>query len=109
MTKGKFITFYGINGLGKSTQRERVSEELKRRNNVDVVHVKYPVYFLTPTGPRINDYLRNGNPQGLTPHDHQALQIENRKDFQPTLTRMLISGIWVVAEDYIMTGICWGI
>lgn len=30
-------------------------------------HKKYPFYDLHPTGPMLNDYLREGNPHKLLP------------------------------------------
>lgn len=109
MTKGKFIVFYGINRLGKTTQSEIVSREIEVRNSVDVLRIKYPVYDLEPTGPRINAYLRKRNPENLTPFQHQVLQLQNRFGYQPTLIERLESGLWVLAEDYVLTGIAWGV
>jgi dTMP kinase len=109
MTKGKFIVFYGINRLGKTTQLEIVSKEIEVRNSISVLRLKYPLYNSEPTGPRINAYLRRGNPENLTPFQHQELQLQNRLDYQPTLIERLESGLWVLAEDYVLTGIAWGV
>jgi len=109
MNSGKFIVFYGINRLGKTTQSEVVSREIEIRNSVDILRIKYPRYDLEPTGPRINDYLRKENLEGLTSLEHQKLQLQNKIDYQPTLMEKLESGLWVLAEDYVLTGIAWGI
>ena len=109
MTKGKFIVLYGINRLGKTTQSEIVSREIEVRNSVSVSRLKYPIYDLEPTGQRINAYLRKGNPENLTPLQHQELQLQNRLDYQPTLKEKLKSGLWILAEDYVLTGIAWGV
>ena len=107
MTKGKLIVFYGINNLGKTTQAKMLVDWL---NSIDVsaVYLKYPIYDLWPTGPKINAYLRENNPEHLTPLEFQELQVQNRKDFQDILDGYLNNGIWVVAEDYFGTGIAWG-
>lgn len=73
------------------------------------MYVKYPVYDLHPTGPRINDYLRQHNPLEWTPKRFQEEQVQNREDFEPILKRYLDAGVWVIAEDYKGTGIAWGV
>lgn len=108
MTKGKFIVLYGINNLGKTTQAKMLVDWLNN-NGISAVYQKYPVYDLAPTGPRINSYLRDGNPERLTPLQFQQLQVDNRHDFEPILQRYLDNGIWVIGEDYVGTGIAWGV
>lgn len=108
MTKGKFIVLYGINNLGKTTQAKMLVDWLNN-NGISAVYQKYPVYDLAPTGPRINSYLRDGNPERLTPLQFQQLQVDNREDFEPILKRYLDAGVWVIAEDYKGTGIAWGV
>jgi len=108
MTKGKFIVLYGINNLGKTTQAKLLVDWLNK-NGISAVYQKYPVYDLAPTGPRINSYLRDGNPERLTPLEFQQLQVDNRHDFEPILQKYLDNGIWVIGEDYVGTGIAWGV
>ena len=104
MTKGKLIVFYGINNLGKTTQAKMLVDWLNSIG-IPAVYLKYPIYDLWPTGPKINAYLRENNPEHLTPLEFQELQVQNRKDFQDILDGYLNNGIWVVAEDYFGTGI----
>ena len=108
MEKGKLIVFYGINNLGKTTQAEMLVDWLNA-NGINAVYLKYPVYYLAPSGSRINAYLREGNPENLTPKQFQELQVENRISYEPILQQKLENGLWVIAEDYVGTGIAWGV
>jgi thymidylate kinase len=74
----------------------------------DAVYLKYPIYNLEPTGPRINRYLREGNPEGLTPATVQKFYSDNRRDYEPELIKMINEDKWIIAEDYVGTGIAWG-
>lgn len=103
-----FIVFYGVNNLGKTTQAKLLVERL-RREGVKAEYVKYPVYALSPSGPLIDEYLRGGNPHGFSPREFQLLQALNRTHYEPTLREKLSSGTMVVAEDYVGTGIAWGV
>ncbi len=108
MNKGLFITFYGVNNLGKTLQsKDKLTENLKK-SGILAEYVKYAHYNLEPTGPILNDYLRNGNPYELTPREFQLIQAQNRIDYQPELQRKLSAGIHVIAEDYIGTSLAWG-
>ncbi len=108
MNRGLFMAFYGINNLGKTLQsKDKLTENLKK-NAILAEYIKYARYDLEPTGPILNDYLRNGNPYELTPREFQLIQAQNRIDYQPELQRKLNSGIHVIAEDYIGTSLAWG-
>ena len=105
--KGKMIVIYGINSLGKTLQAKKLVEFLIEQG-ISAEYLKYPVYDLEPTGPQINAYLRKGNPYGLSVREAQLLYTQNRIQYQPTLLKKLNSGVWIVAEDYIGTGLAWG-
>ncbi len=106
--RGNLITFYGINRLGKTTQADLLVERLQREFGVLVEYLKYPRYHLLPTGPRINAYLRGGNPDKLSAREFQLINIANRTQVDHELRAKLESGTWVVAEDYVGTGVAWG-
>lgn len=106
--KGKFIVLYGINNLGKSTQAELLIENLKKRG-LKAEYLKYARYDLEPSGPIISDYLRKGNPHNLTPRELQLVHVINRSQYEPTLKQKLKDGINIIAEDYVGTGLAWGI
>ena len=106
-----FITLYGINNIGKTTQAKRLVERL-RSEGFDVEYVKYPVYDVEPSGTYINEYLR-GDASGrgrddMTEDELQMWFAINRYQFEPTLKGWLAAGKIVVAEDYRGTGIAWG-
>src|SRR3990170_5154200 len=103
--RGKFIVIYGANNIGKSTQVELLNERLKEEG-IFSRRLKYPIYDLEPTGPRINAALREG--LNLTDEKLQEEFAQNRQDFEPQLLQMLASGLYIVAEDYKGTGIAWG-
>jgi len=107
MKKGKFIVVYGMNNLGKTTVVKSLIEFLKLKNK-NAVYLKYPIYDLEPTGVRINRYLREGNLENLTPVTVQQIYSDNRRDFEPELIKMIDDSKWIIAEDYLGTGIAWG-
>lgn len=105
--KGKAIFFYGINNLGKSTQADLLVERLKKEG-IDAYHWKYPIYDLEPSGPLINQYLREGNPYNLNGREVQLLYSMNRYQYEFVLKTALNEGKFLVIEDYTWTGIAWG-
>jgi len=105
---GKLIVLYGINNLGKSTQAKLLVERLKT-NGYQAEYLKYAIYSLEPSGPILNDYLRNGNPFNLSAREAQTIQALNRTQYQAELIAKLKAGINVIAEDYKGTGIAWGL
>lgn len=102
-----FITLYGINNIGKSTQAKRLVERLKAAGK-DAVYIKYPVYDVEPTGSYLNAFLRSGGVQSISEEELQMWFTLNRYQFQPTLQEWLAEGKIVVAEDYTGTGLAWG-
>ncbi|MFC1616445.1 dTMP kinase, partial [Patescibacteria group bacterium] len=107
MKKGKFITIYGINNIGKTTQSKLLVENLEQAG-YDVIYVKYPVYSIEPSGPFINKILRNSNNQSISEEELQSWFVLNRYQYQPKLIQFLNEGKIIVAEDYSGTGIAWG-
>lgn len=104
---GKLITIMGVTNMGKTTQQKLLETKLQS-NGISFISLKYPVYDLEPTGPRIHAYLKGGNPENLSPVDFQKLNVQNRFDFQPTLEKLLEEHQIVIAEMYVGTGIAYG-
>ncbi len=108
--RGKFITILGINNIGKSTQAEFLKNRIWKGGDRRLpLSVKYPFYELEPIGPMLNDYLRHENPLNLTPREFQTLQAFHRLQVEPQILKTLERGVHVIAEDYMGTGIAWGL
>jgi dTMP kinase len=110
-TKGKFIAIYGTNGIGKTTQTERLVAFLQAHGK-KASRLKYPVYDLEPEGPFIYKYLRDPKfrkDNELSTHELQKKYADNRKRYEKILKKRLEKGEWIVAEDYLGTGIAWGL
>lgn len=109
--KGKMITLYGINGIGKTTQVELLVQFLQSQGK-QASRLKYPVYDLEPEGPFIHQYLRDPefrNANELSTEELQMKYAENRRRHETELRKRLDAGEWIVAEDYTGTGIAWGL
>ncbi len=105
--RGRLITLYGINNIGKTTHATLLVKNLRDRG-VDAVYLKYPVYSLAPSGIFLNKILRTHGKQKISEEELQLWFVLNRYQFQPKLKEMLDSGKTVIAEDYCGTGIAWG-
>lgn len=106
--RGKLIACYAINNVGKTTQAKKLVDNFSKRANVRAQYLKYARYEIHPSGSHLNDYLRGGNPNEYSPREFQMLQILNRWQYQSQLEDLLNEGFWIVAEDYIGTGLAWG-
>lgn len=106
--QGKFIVLYGINNLGKSTQAKLLTESLQKQGH-KAEYIKYPIYDLAPSGPILNAYLRQGNPYNLSAREAQIIYALNRTQFEATLKNKLEQGVHIISEDYVGTGLSWGI
>jgi thymidylate kinase len=107
--KGQFIVFYGVNSLGKTTQAKMLVENLIVKMGKNAEYLKYAVYTLEPSGSLIANYLKGGNSYKFSPREFQLLQVLNRTQYEPKLKEKLTKGTWIVAEDYVGTGIAWGL
>lgn len=107
MKKAQIIAIYGITNIGKSTQCALLKEHYNSHGFKCEI-IKYPRYDLEPTGPRINAFIRNKNPENITPLEFQFLQVQNRKDFESTLVEMSKDNDFLILEMYTGTGIAYG-
>ena len=104
--KGLFIVLYGPDGVGKSRQVDLLEERL-REQGIMYRKLRYPLYDLKPTGPKLDEILHKH--KATLPEDQmQEMFAQNRRDFEPTLKSWINSGVCVVAENYTGTGLAWG-
>ncbi|PIQ78524.1 hypothetical protein COV81_04710 [Candidatus Peregrinibacteria bacterium CG11_big_fil_rev_8_21_14_0_20_41_10] len=108
LTKIMFITFYGINNIGKTTHAKRFAQRCEELAGLKVKYLKFPLYDLPPSGPFLNEQLRGDAGQTVTEEELQTWFVVNRWQHQPQLMRDLAEYDVVVAEDYVQTGIAWG-
>lgn len=103
---GKFVAIYGVNNMGKTTHARILVERLLAEG-YEAVYVKFPVYDLAPSGPFLNEVLRGGE-QKISEEELQTWFVVNRYQFAPQIEQWLAEGKIVVAEDYVGTGMAWG-
>jgi len=96
--RGKFITFEGLDGCGKSTQMNRLAEVL-RRDGFDVVTAREP--GTTATGEQIRNILLNSRTVGLAPHAELALMFAARAQLiKEVIEPGIESGKFVLVDRY---------
>lgn len=74
---GKFITFEGLDGCGKTTQLDRLASALKAAGH-DVVTTREPGG--TPIGERVRAILLDARTEGLSPRAELALMFAARAE-----------------------------
>ena len=84
LIRGRFITFEGTEGAGKSTQIARLAEDLESRGH-SVVSVREPGG--TPVGERIRDLVKDPSLEGVGPESELLLMCASRS----ALVRQVIS------------------
>ncbi len=99
MTRGKFITLEGGEGVGKSTQAARLADVLRARG-IDVVVTREPGG--TPGAEAIRDLLMTGSEDRWSARAEALLFAAARADhvekvIQPALER----GAWVICDRFI--------
>jgi dTMP kinase len=96
--RGKFITFEGLDGAGKSTQLERLAGKL-REQGVNVVVTREPGG--TPTGEKIRQLLLDTRTSGLAPLAELALMFASRaQHIQEVIAPALAAGQIVLCDRF---------
>jgi dTMP kinase len=96
--RGKFITFEGLDGAGKSTQLERLAGKL-REQGLDVVVTREPGG--TQTGEKIRQLLLDTRTSGLAPLAELALMFASRaQHIQEVIAPALADGQIVLCDRF---------
>ncbi len=96
--RGRFITFEGLDGCGKSTQLEKLAGAL-RQQGVDVVTTREPGG--TEIGERIRAVLLDSRTAGLDSHAEMALMFASRAQLiAEVIVPALEAGRWVLCDRY---------
>jgi len=96
--RGRFITFEGLDGCGKSTQLEKLAAALRARG-IDVVTTREPGG--TEIGERIREVLLSSRTSGLEAHAEMALMFASRAQLiDEVIQPALESGKWVLCDRF---------
>ncbi|HEY1273061.1 MAG TPA: dTMP kinase, partial [Terriglobales bacterium] len=96
MARGKFITFEGLDGCGKSTQMEKLARWLRARG-ASVVTTREPGG--TPTGEKIRGLLLDSATAALSPWAELALMFASRAQHIAEVIRPAMSEGKIVLCD----------
>ncbi len=95
---GRFITFEGLDGCGKSTHLERLAEFLRQRG-LEVLTTREPGG--TEIGEKIRAILLNSRTQGLAPLAELALMFASRaQQISEVVLPAINRGAWVLCDRY---------
>jgi dTMP kinase len=94
--RGKFITFEGLDGCGKSTQLEKLASVL-RAEGIDLLTTREPGG--TEIGERIRGVLLDSRTAGLDPMAEMALMFASRaQQLAQVIVPALENGKWVLCD-----------
>ncbi|MBT5155412.1 MAG: dTMP kinase [Gammaproteobacteria bacterium] len=98
MTKGKFITLEGVEGVGKSTNLELISALVKSGGH-DVLVTREPGG--TTLGERVREILLDKDEHGMTPMAELLLMFAARaQHVEEVIKPALARGTWVVSDRF---------
>jgi dTMP kinase len=96
--RGRFITFEGLDGTGKSTQLNLLSDFL-RQHGVEVASTREPGG--TPIGERVRSILLNSRTAGLSPMAELGLMFADRaQHVEQVILPALKQGQFVLCDRY---------
>jgi dTMP kinase len=98
LKRGKFITFEGLDGCGKSTQMERLVKVLQQEG-LEVMTTREPGG--TAIGDRIRAVVLDSRTRGLAPLAELALMFASRaQQIQENILPALDRGLWVLCDRF---------
>jgi dTMP kinase len=96
--RGKFITFEGLDGVGKSTQLEKLAAHL-RKSGVEVIATREPGG--TTIGDRLRSVLLNSSTSGLSSLAELGLMFADRaQHVDELILPALNKGQWVLCDRF---------
>lgn len=96
--RGKFITFEGLDGVGKSTQLEKLARWLRERG-LDVITTREPGG--TELGQQLRTVLLSSRTSGLSPRAELALMFADRaQHVEQQILPALQRGQWVLCDRF---------
>ena len=96
---GKFVTFEGLDGCGKSTQLGRLASALNMLG-IEVVLTREPGG--TPIGEKCRDLLLDVNTKGIHPSTELALMFASRAQLVAEIIKpALRQGTWVLCDRFV--------
>jgi dTMP kinase len=96
--RGKFITFEGLDGVGKSTQLENLAKYLRERG-IDVITTREPGG--TALGEKLRTVLLSSRTEGLSPLAELALMFADRaQHIDEQILPALARGQWVLCDRF---------
>jgi dTMP kinase len=96
--RGKFITFEGLDGVGKSTQLENLANYLRERG-LDVITTREPGG--TALGEKLRTVLLSSRTAGLSPRTELALMFADRaQHIDEQILPALERGQWVLCDRF---------
>ena len=96
--RGRFISFEGLDGCGKSTQLEKLAETLRERD-IEVLATREPGG--TAIGERIRAVLLDSRTAGLDPHAEMALMFASRAQLlAEVIAPALEAGTWILCDRF---------
>ncbi len=97
-TRGKFITFEGLDGVGKSTQMENLAQWLRQRG-LDVITTREPGG--TDLGKKLRTVLLSSRTSGLSPMAELGLMFADRaQHIDEQILPALQRGQWVLCDRF---------
>ena len=96
--RGRFITFEGLDGCGKTTQLERLAESL-RKQGIEVVTTREPGG--TAIGEKVRALLLDSRTSGLAPLAELSLMFASRaQQIAEVIEPALKAGAWVLCDRF---------
>jgi dTMP kinase len=96
--RGKFITFEGLDGVGKSTQMENLAAHLRERG-IDLITTREPGG--TSLGEKLRAVLLSSRTSGLSPLAELALMFADRaQHIDEQILPALERGQWVLCDRF---------